>query len=77
MQINIKKAADKQQTTISKRNCPPHQNQIEAKHKVQFFYIDAHKGSSVPLRNESDEIFDVWSGLNLDNGFFYHRFPGE
>lgn len=25
---------------------------------------------------DSDEIFDVWSGSNLDNGFFYHRFSG-
>lgn len=27
-------------------------------------------------RIDSDEIFDVWSGLNLDNGFSYRRFPG-
>lgn len=27
-------------------------------------------------RIDSDEIFDVWSGLNLDNGFSYRTFPG-
>lgn len=28
-----------------------------------------------PFGNKSDEIVDVWCGLNLDNGFFYQCYP--
>lgn len=46
---------------------------IKAKHKVKFCNADAQ---AVGLwHTDSDEIFDVRSGLKLDNGSFYPRFP--